>query len=111
MENITAKKVVINYNKELLDSIDNKCQKKHKILDTIVTIAAIPIFLYLGYYCVYHIINKNAPTELAKMSRLFLSIFYIRSTFLRNKEVTFLLFTCAGCPYIFGNLKFDQYVF
>lgn len=36
MENITAKKVVINYNKELLDSIDNKCQKKHKILDTIV---------------------------------------------------------------------------
>lgn len=64
MENITAKKVVINYNKELLDSIDNKCQKKHKILDTIVTIAAIPIFLYLGYYCVYHIINKNAPTEM-----------------------------------------------
>lgn len=30
MENITAKKVVINYNKELLDSIDNKCQKKRK---------------------------------------------------------------------------------
>lgn len=64
MENITAKKVVINYNKELLGSIDNKCQKKHKILDTIVTIAAIPIFLYLGYYCVYHIINKNVPTEM-----------------------------------------------
>lgn len=64
MENITAKKVVINYNKELLGSIDNKCQKKHKILDTIVTIAAFPIFLYLGYYCVYHIINKNAPTEM-----------------------------------------------
>lgn len=55
MENITAKKVVINYNKELLDSIDNECQKKHKILDTIITIAAIPIILYLGYslYCFY----------------------------------------------------------
>lgn len=63
MENITAKKVVINYNKELLDSIDNKCQKKHKILDTIVTIAAIPIILYLGYYICY-IYNKNAPTEM-----------------------------------------------
>lgn len=66
MENITAKKVVINYNKELLDSIDNKCQKKHKILDAIVTIAAIPIILYLGYYIRYirDIINKNAPTEM-----------------------------------------------
>lgn len=66
MENITAKKVVINYNKELLDSIDNKCQKKHNILDTIVTIAAIPIILYLGYYIRYirDIINKNAPTEM-----------------------------------------------
>ena len=66
MENITAKKVVINYNKELLDSIDNKCQKKHNILDTIVTIAAIPIILYLGYYIRYirDIINKNATTEM-----------------------------------------------
>lgn len=62
MENITAKKVVINYNKELLDSIDNECQKKHKILDTITTIAAIPIILYLGYYICY-IYNKNVPTE------------------------------------------------
>lgn len=66
MENITVKKVVINYNKELLDSIDNKCQKKHNILDTIVTIAAIPIILYLGYYIRYirDIINKNATTEM-----------------------------------------------
>ena len=63
MENITAKKVVINYNKELLDSIDNECQKKHKILDAIFTIAIIPIFLYLGYYLCY-IYNKNAPTEM-----------------------------------------------
>ena len=64
MENITVKKVVINYNKELLDSIDNKCQKKHKILDTIVTIAAIPIILYLGYYILYYIYNKNVPTKM-----------------------------------------------
>lgn len=63
MENITVKKVVINYNKELLDSIDNECQKKHKILDTIFTIAIIPIILYLGYY-LFYIYNKNAPTEM-----------------------------------------------
>lgn len=32
MENITAKKVVINYNKELLDSIDNKYRYDWKTL-------------------------------------------------------------------------------
>lgn len=64
MENTTAKKVVINYNKELLDSIDNECQKKHNILDTIITIAAIPIILYLGYYCVSYFNNENATTEM-----------------------------------------------
>lgn len=66
MENITAKKVVINYNKELLDSIDNECQKKHKVENIVFTIIEIPILLCLGYALFYYI-KKNT----------FLNIFYV----------------------------------